>query len=319
MLIAVFFVLFGLVLLMFGADRFVDGAAALAANLGVPPLLIGLTVVGFATSAPELLVAASASFAGNPSIAVGNAIGSNIANIGLVLGVTALVMPFSVHSQVLKREFPIMFAAMLFALALFWDGELSRVDGVYLGLGLLVMMVLTTWIGMKGNASISPAELAAVDTPTLSTSRALLLSLVGLICLIIGSDRLVSGAVTIATHFGISDLVIGLTIVAIGTSLPELAASAASAMKGESDIALGNVIGSNMFNILGVTAAPALILPSTLEPAVMSRDIPIMFGLTVVLYFMSLGKTGQINRFRGFCLLLAFAIYQYVLYGSATA
>lgn len=319
MLIAVFFVLIGLALLMFGADRFVDGAAALAANLGVPPLLIGLTVVGFATSAPELLVAASASFAGNPSIAIGNAIGSNIANIGLVLGVTALVMPFSVHSQVLKREFPIMFAAMLLALALFWDGELSRADGVYLSLGLLVMMALTTWVGMKGSASLSSGELAAVDTPTLSTSRALLLSLVGLVCLIIGSDRLVTGAVTIATHFGISDLVIGLTIVAIGTSLPELAASAASAMKGESDIALGNVIGSNMFNILGVTAAPALILPSRLEPAVMSRDIPIMFGLTVALYFMSLGKTGQINRLRGFCLLLAFVVYQYVLYGSATS
>ena len=319
MVIAVFFVVLGLALLMFGADRFVDGAAALAANLGVPPLLIGLTVVGFATSAPELLVAASASFAGNPSIAVGNAIGSNIANIGLVLGVTALVMPFAVQSQVLKREFPIMFAAMVLALALFWDGELSRIDGIYLSIGLLVMMALTTWIGMKGSESKSPDHSAVANLPSLSTSRALALSFIGLVCLIIGSDRLVSGAVTIATHFGISDLVIGLTIVAIGTSLPELAASAASAMKGESDIALGNVIGSNMFNILGVTAAPALILPSMLEPAVMSRDLPIMFGLTVALYLMALGKNGQINRARGFFLLIAFVGYQYLLYSSATA
>ena len=244
--IAVVFVVVGLGLLMFGADRFVDGAAALAANLGVPPLLIGLTVVGFATSAPELLVAVSASFAGSPSIAVGNAIGSNIANIGLVLGVTALVMPFTVHSRVLKQEFPIMFAAMLLALFLFWDGHLDRLDGFYLTAGLFVMMGLTTWLGLRAGANIHkfdkdggaagktaalqydhPQDALAeeLEIPVLSTQRALLLSFIGLVCLIIGSDRLVTGAVTIATHFGVSDLIIGLTIVAIGTSLPELAAS----------------------------------------------------------------------------------------------
>ena len=324
MLIAVLFIVLGLGLLMFGADRFVDGAAALAANLGVPPLLVGLTVVGFATSAPELLVAATASFAGNPSIAIGNAIGSNIANIGLVIGVTAVVMPLVVQSRVLKLEFPIMFGAMCFALILFWDRDLSRPDGVLLSLGLCAMMAITTGFGLKySRADSSPAGIdplvEELEIPQLSTRRAVALSIIGLLCLIVGSDRLVAGAVTIATHFGVSDLVIGLTIVAVGTSLPELAASVASALKGESDIALGNVIGSNMFNILGVTAAPALIYPSVVETDVMVRDMPIMFGLSVALYIMAFRRDGTIRRIEGMLLLLAFAGYQYLLYTASVS
>lgn len=321
---AIVFVALGLALLMFGADRFVDGAAALAANFGVPPMLIGLTVVGFATSAPELLVAATASFAGNPSIAIGNAVGSNIANIGLVIGVTALVMPLAVHSQVLKQEFPIMFVAMLGALWLFLDGHLSRSDGVYLVAGLLLMMVLTSWLGMAAHrrgetGKVDNLAIPEPKIPVMSTQRALALSVIGLVCLVFGSDRLVVGAIFIATHFGVSDLVIGLTIVAVGTSLPELAASVASALKGESDIALGNVIGSNMFNILGVTAAPALILPNDLEHAVLHRDLPIMFGLSIVLYIMASGRSGHISRISGACLLAAFAGYQFILYTSAAS
>lgn len=322
MIIAVVFIFLGLALLMFGADRFVDGAAALAANLGVPPLLVGLTVVGFATSAPELLVAATASIAGNPSIAIGNAIGSNIANIGLVIGVTAIIMPLVVQSRVLKQEFPIMFGAMCLALALFWDQDLSRVDGVLLAIGLFVMMGITTYFGLKYSrpeqTGLSPDALVEeLQIPEISTRRALLLSFIGLTCLVIGSDRLVAGAVTVATHFGVSDLVIGLTIVAIGTSLPELAASIASALKGESDIALGNVIGSNMFNILGVTAAPGLIHPSTIEAGVMYRDLPIMFGLSIVLYIMAFGRDSTIGRVNGTFLLLAFAAYQFLLYTAS--
>ena len=322
MIIAVVFIFLGLALLMFGADRFVDGAAALAANLGVPPLLVGLTVVGFATSAPELLVAATASIAGNPSIAIGNAIGSNIANIGLVIGVTAVIMPLVVQSRVLKQEFPIMFGAMCLALALFWDQDLSRVDGVLLAIGLFIMMGITTYFGLKYSrpeqTGLSPDALVEeLQIPEISTGRALLLSFIGLTCLVIGSDRLVAGAVTVATHFGVSDLVIGLTIVAIGTSLPELAASIASALKGESDIALGNVIGSNMFNILGVTAAPGLIHPSTIEAGVMYRDLPIMFGLSIVLYIMAFGRDSTIGRVNGTFLLLAFAAYQFLLYTAS--
>lgn len=322
MIIAVVFIFLGLALLMFGADRFVDGAAALAANLGVPPLLVGLTVVGFATSAPELLVAATASIAGNPSIAIGNAIGSNIANIGLVIGVTAIIMPLVVQSRVLKQEFPIMFGAMCLALVLFWDQDLSRVDGVLLAIGLFVMMGITTYFGLKYSrpeqTGLSPDALVEeLQIPEISTRRALLLSFIGLTCLVIGSDRLVAGAVTVATHFGVSDLVIGLTIVAIGTSLPELAASIASALKGESDIALGNVIGSNMFNILGVTAAPGLIHPSTIEAGVMYRDLPIMFGLSIVLYIMAFGRDSTIGRVNGTFLLLAFAAYQFLLYTAS--
>ncbi|MEM7465534.1 MAG: calcium/sodium antiporter [Pseudomonadota bacterium] len=321
MLTAVLFVIVGLGLLMFGADRFVDGASALASNLGVPPLLIGLTVVGFATSAPELLVASTASFAGNPAIAVGNAIGSNIANIGLVVGVTALVMPLAVHSRVRVQEFPIMFAAMLLALVLFMDGELNRLDGAILALGLATMMIVTTFLGMRASNNkdrdIGASDIAEAEIASLSTSRAVGLALIGLFCLVIGADRLVAGAVAIASKFGVSDLVIGLTIVAIGTSLPELAASVASALKGKSDIALGNVIGSNMFNILGVTAAPGLILPSILEPAVMNRDMPIMFGLSIALYVMAFGRSGSIGRISGFILLAAFVGYQFLLYSSA--
>ena len=322
MITAVVFIFLGLALLMFGADRFVDGAAALASNLGVPPLLVGLTVVGFATSAPELLVAATASFAGNPSIAIGNAIGSNIANIGLVIGVTAIVMPLVVQSRVLKQEFPIMFGAMCFALVLFWDQDLSRLDGVLLAVGLFIMMGITTYFGLKYSrpeqTDLGPDALVEeLEIPQISTRRALLLSLIGLTCLVIGSDRLVAGAVTVATHFGVSDLVIGLTIVAIGTSLPELAASVASALKGESDIALGNVIGSNMFNILGVTAAPGLIHPSTIEAGVMHRDLPIMFGLSIALYIMAFGRDGTVGRVNGTFLLLAFAAYQFLLYTAS--
>ena len=322
MIIAVVFIVVGLALLMFGADRFVDGAAALAANLGVPPLLVGLTVVGFATSAPELLVAATASFAGNPSIAIGNAIGSNIANIGLVIGVTAIVMPLVVQSRVLKQEFPIMLGAMCFALVLFWDQGLTRLDGILLAIGLFIMMGITTYFGLKYSrpeqTDLAPDALVEeLEIPQISTRRALLLSLIGLTCLVIGSDRLVAGAVTVATHFGVSDLVIGLTIVAIGTSLPELAASIASALKGESDIALGNVIGSNMFNILGVTAAPGLIHPSIIEAGVMHRDLPIMFGLSIALYIMAFGRDGTVGRVNGTFLLLAFAAYQFLLYTAS--
>jgi len=317
MIEAYFAIIIGLGLLTFGADRFVEGAAATASNWGIPPLLVGLTVVGFATSAPEMLVGSVASLQGNPSIAVGNAIGSNIANIGLVVGVTALILPLQVHSRVLLREFPIMFGCMLFALLLCWDGDLSVSDGIALLIALVVMFATTTWLGMTDKARDSLGrEMEHHLAAGMSTLRAFTWLAVGLGMLLLGSNALVDGAVTVATHFGVSDLVIGLTIVAIGTSLPELAASVASALKGEPDIALGNVIGSNMFNILGVLAVPALLHPSPLEPAVMSRDFPVMIGLSVVLFGVASGwrRGRRITRLEGAGLLLAFVAYQGLLY-----
>ena len=234
-----------------------------------------------------------------------------------MIGVTALILPLEVHSKVLLREFPIMFACMLVALLLCWDGELNVSDGVVLLLALVVMFATTTWLGMTDKARDSLGrEMEQHLAAGMSTVRAFTWLAVGLGMLLLGSNALVDGAVKVATHFGVSDLVIGLTIVAIGTSLPELAASVASALKGEPDIALGNVIGSNMFNILGVLAVPALLHPSPLEPGVMSRDFPVMIGLSIVLFGVASGRRRErrITRVEGTGLLLAFAAYQWLLY-----
>ena len=310
----------GFALLTFGADRFVEGAAVSAHNFGIPPLLVGLTIVGFATSAPEMLVAAVASLNGNPALAVGNAIGSNIANIGLVLGVTALILPLHVKSRVLVREFPIMFLCIGLGLVLCLDGFLGFSDGVLLLLGLVGRMAVTTWLGMTDHANDSlGTEMKSHLNRKMSTARALMWLVAGLILLLVGSNILVDGAVTVAEFYGVSDLVIGLTIVAIGTSLPELAASVASALKGEPDIALGNVIGSNMFNVLGVLGVPALLHPTSLESAVLSRDFPVMIGLSFVLLVMALSwrHSGRVSRIEGICLLSAFGAYQWLLYVSS--
>lgn len=309
----------GLGLLTYGADRFVEGAAVAAKNCGIPPLLVGLTIVGFATSAPEMLVAAVAALNGNPALAVGNALGSNIANIGLVLGVTALILPLQVKSRVLQREFPVMFICIALGYGLCFDGALSFADGIVFFLGLFSLLGLIAWLTMSGSRDDSLAsEVEQHFKSEMSTRKALFWLVLGLALLLGGSNLLVDGAVTVASHYGVSDLVIGLTIVAIGTSLPELAASVASALKGESDIALGNVIGSNMFNVLAVMGVPALLYPSALEAAVMQRDFPIMMGLSVVLFVMAVGRnnTGKISRLNGAILLSAFIGYQGLLFVS---
>ena len=292
-----------------------------AANFGIPPLLVGLTIVGFATSAPEMLVAAVAAFNGNPAIAVGNALGSNIANIGLVIGVTALVLPLPVRSEILKREFPIMFVCIALALLLCLDAYLDKRDGVILFSGLVVLLGTITWLSFGSDEGDALGEeMAHHLAGGMSTVRAIVWFTFGLTLLLLGSHMLVDGAVAIATHYGVSDLVIGLTIVAIGTSLPELAASIASALKGESDIALGNVIGSNMFNVLGVMGVPAVIEASTLDAAVLSRDFPVMIGLSVALFLIAVARISnhaRITRIEGALLLAGFAAYQWLLYASS--
>ncbi len=304
----------GFALLMWSAERFVLGGSALARNLGVSPLIIGMVVMGFGTSLPEMLVSGIAAGNGNPALGIGNAIGSNIANIGLVLGITALIVPLTVASGTLKREYPVLFGVMLLAGALLWDGELSRLDGIILFSGFFLVMGWMVWQGMNGRKDgVDPlvAELETEIPTDMSTGVALLWGLLGLVILIGSSRLLVWGAVEVAQSFGVSDLIIGLTIVAIGTSLPELAASVMSALKGEDDMAVGNVLGSNMFNLLAVLALPGIILPSTLDAAVMQRDFPIMIGLTIALFAMAYGfrGPGRINRVEGGLLLAAFVAY----------
>ena len=257
LLLSVMAIIIGFGLLVWGAERFVHGAAAIANNFGVPPLIIGLTVVGIGTSAPEILISIIAAYQGNPALAVGNALGSNIANIALVLGITAIVIPLTVKSETLRREYPIMFIVMLVALLLVIDEHLGRIDGLILLSGLFIMLYWMIQTGKKQKRDPMEKEFED-EIPEISTPKAILWFTIGLVLLIISSRGLVWGSVNIAKAAGISDLVIGLTIVAIGTSLPELAASIVSALKNQADIAIGNIIGSNMFNLLVVFGIPGL-------------------------------------------------------------
>lgn len=302
----------------------VMGASATARNLGVPPLIIGLTIVGFGTSAPEMLVSGIAAWEGSTGLAIGNAIGSNITNIALVLGVTALVAPLTVSSGTIKREIPILIGVSLLVLALMLDGDLSRFDGIVLMVGLVVMVVSVVRIGMRSSASSDPlsSEFAEEMPAAMSTGRALMWLFLGIAVMVASSRLLVHGAVEIATFFGVSDLVIGLTIVAIGTSMPELMASVMSAIKKEHDIAIGNVIGSNMFNLLGVLALPGLISPGIFDSGVLSRDLPWMIALTAAMFAMAYGfrgRPGHINRLEGGILVAAFCVYIVWLYQTAIA
>ncbi|MBW9264709.1 MAG: calcium/sodium antiporter [Candidatus Thiodiazotropha sp. (ex. Lucinisca nassula)] len=311
-------ILVGLVVLVWSADRFISGAAALADNLGVSPMLIGLTVVGFGTSAPEVLVSTMASFNGNPGLAIGNAIGSNIANIGLILGFTALLIPLSVHSSVLRREYPLLLAVSAMAFLLMWDGELNQFDGVILVVTLVAVLGWMIYTAKTGAADPIAGEFDAEIPHDIPTQKAIVLLLGGLIFLLLSSRLLVWGATNVASALGVSDVIIGLTIVAIGTSLPELAASITSALKGEDDLAIGNVIGSNLYNLLAVLSIPGLVAPGAYSPEVMERDLPVMMVLTMFLFFMGhgLGKQGRINRLEGLLLLLCFIGYQSLLFVS---
>jgi len=319
MLINIASLIAGLVLLVFSADYFVKGASALARNLGVSPLLIGLTIIGLGTSAPEMLVASIASWQGNNGLATGNAIGSNIANIGLVLGLTAMVCPIIIQSSLLKRELPILLTISIMSFLLVIDGHLSQLDGAILVSGLILFLY---WLNRSANSNRqqSPDPLATEfsdEIPTdLSNKKAALCALGGSLVLIASSKLLVWAAINIATLFGVSDLVIGLTIIAIGTSLPELAASIASVLKKEPDLAVGNIIGSNAFNLLAVLSLPGLINPGAVDSQLVTRDFPIMLGFTLCLFFFSYSFNGQpkITRLKGFLFTLLFFTYLLKVY-----
>jgi cation:H+ antiporter len=314
-------ILVGFAVLIWGADRFVDGAANIATNFGVSPLIVGLTIVGFGTSAPEMLVSALASIDGAPALGIGNALGSNIANIGLVLGITILVTPLSVNSATLRREFPMLAFVMALALWLLWDQFLGYSDGIILFSGFILTLFGMTYLAISSKDDPLEQEFKQEYAQASMTTRQSIISfLIGLTALLMGSKALVWGATGIATLLGVSDLIIGLTIVAIGTSLPELAASIISALKNEHDIALGNILGSNIFNILAVLAMPGLIQPSTVDSAVLERDFPFMVGLFVMLFLFSFtGKKGKIGRLAGSSMLLVYVAYNGMLAYQSTA
>ncbi len=280
------------------------GAAASARNFGVSPLLIGLTVVSLGTSAPELLVSAMAARNGSPALCIGNAIGSNITNIALVLGVAALIAPVAIHPKILRRELPLLIGATLLAGGLMLDGDLSRVDGAIL-LGGFVSLL--GWIIIEGLRDRS-ANMNEEIPDDLSTPVAIAWLVLGLVILLISSRGLVWGAVGIARHFEVSELIIGLTIVAFGTSLPELAATATAAHKNENELAIGNIVGSNLFNILGVLCLPGLIAPRRLLPQMMTRDYPVMLMVTVLLFAFAL-MSKKISRVSGGLFVAIFAAY----------
>jgi cation:H+ antiporter len=299
----------GLALLVWSADRFVDGAAAAARHAGMPTLLIGIVVIGFGTSAPEMVVSAISSFQGNPGLALGNAYGSNISNIGLILGLTALISPIAVKRGIVRSELPVLLLMTVITAVLLSDFYLSRFDAIVLLI--LFASVMGWWIftGLK-NRNSDPSVMG-LDPDLLSLKAAIFWLLTGLVLLVISSRLLVWGAVTIARSFGVSDLIIGLTVVAVGTSLPELASALAATRKGEHDLALGNVLGSNLFNTLAVVGIAGVIHPLQVYSEVLYRDCLVMGVMTLILVPISLGLFGprRINRIEGLLLLICYLAY----------
>ena len=312
----------GLALLVWSAGKFVEGSAVTAAHFGMPPLLIGMVVVGFGTSAPEMVVSALAATQGNPGLALGNAYGSNITNIALILGITALISPIAVQSQVMRKELPILAAVTALAAWQLWDGELTRLDAVILLAVFAALLGWSIWQGMAQKSDALGQEMASeLDNHAMPLRKALLWLIAGLVLLIVSSRVLVWGAIDIAQSLGVSDLIIGLTIVAVGTSLPELASSIIAARKGEHDIALGNILGSNLFNTLAVVGIAGTISPMAVAPEILTRDMAVMGALTLSLFVLGYGfrSPGRINRVEGGLLLAAFVGYTVYLISTSFA
>ncbi len=324
MILPLLAVVLGLSGLLWGADRFVAGSAGMARNLGISPLVIGLTVVSVGTSAPEIIVAINAALREAGEMAVGNALGSNIANIGLVLGVTAIVAPLPTQRHLLKQEGFALIGVTLLAGAVLIDGHLSRLDGIVL-LGLLTPMLWAT-IYYKKRQLLPEEKIAEQEQiPKIGMRTASILFVAGLAILLLSAEALVWGAKSIAAYLGVSQLVIGLTVVAVGTSLPELAASIVSAVRGHHDIALGNIFGSNLFNIMAVMSMPGIIAPLELSPPVFYRDYLAMAALTAVLMlsvWLSLRhkqshQSGRLGRRLGASLLALYGMYYVLLFASS--
>lgn len=304
----------GFILLVWSADKFVDGASVTAKHLGMPSLLIGIIIVGFGTSAPEMVVSAMASWEGNPSIALGNALGSNIVNIALILGVTAIIAPIRVDSKVVKKEVPLLLIIILLIGYFLIDNALTFIEGIVLLVGFFFLVGWSVFSALKEKKDNFANQIEEeLKISIMSLKMGIVWLIIGLITLIGSSKILVWGAVGIATEFGVSDLIIGLTIIALGTSLPELATSVMAIKKGEDDIAIGNVVGSNMFNILAVIGIATVINPmNSISPEILTRDWVVMLLLTLALFAMvysASGKMKSVTRAQGIFFLLCYVGY----------
>lgn len=311
-------IIVGFALLIWSADKFVLGASNTARSFSISPLIVGVVIVGLGTSAPEMLVSAMAAGQGKTGISIGNALGSNITNVGLMLGLTALFYPLHIHSKLVKREMPVLLAIIGVSLFLLCDQYLSFWDGLILISMMFAMLTFTVYEAKSHGEDQLPQEILDEMPEEVSKGEALKWLIIGIFVLIASSRILVWGAVEVAEYFGVSDLIIGLTIVAIGTSLPELAATIAAARKKEFDLAVGNIIGSNIFNILGVMALPGLIRADSFDIEVLHRDYPVMIALTVALIIFSLawhkGKKSILGRLEGGLLLAGYIAYMVWLF-----
>ena len=316
MALAIIAVIIGLAVLVWSADTFIDGATSLAVRFNMPSFLIGVVILGIGTSAPELVVSALAAVAGSPDLALGNAYGSNIINITLVLGVTALISPILIRANVIRHDLILLLAVTALAAFQLLDGNLSMTDGIVLIASLIGVLLIQIFLSLRNNTA------ANVDAPKdINIAKALATLTLGLVLLIVSSRSIVWGAVELATLWGMSELLIGLTIVAIGTSLPELVASVAAARRGEHDMALGNVIGSNLFNTLGVVGVATVISPiKNIAPEILSRDVLMMAGVTLLLFVLAIiayNRQGEMKRGSGLVLILTFIGYSAWLGTSA--
>lgn len=321
MILAIVAVILGLAVLVWSADKFVDGAVGIAEFCGMSTLLIGMVIVGFGTSAPELTVSAISASQGNPELALGNAYGSNIANIALILGATALISPILMQRSVIRDDLPILIAVSILSIILVWDGSVVRWNGILLLVVFVLVMAYNSWREMRKAHSEAAESVEDSSSGKGSLGKSILWLVLGLVLLVASSRALVWGAVEIARTLGVSDLLIGLTIVAVGTSLPELASSIAAARKGENDLALGNIIGSNLFNTLAVVGLAATISPmDEIENVVTTRDMPLMIALTVALIVLGFRRKGdgRLNRIAGAILLAVYVGYLALLVVQAT-
>jgi len=305
-------IVLGLIFLILSADRFVDAASVIAQRTGLSPLIIGMLIVGIGTSAPEMLVSALAAMQGNPGLALGNAYGSNITNIALILGLTALLSPIPVQSGILRKELPVLCIVTAASIGLLWDGHLGLFDSALLVVALLALMVWLVRTGQESPDSFTEEAEANAQAHLPKMGHTGLMLFLSLAVMMAASQGLIWGAAGLAKAAGVSDLVIGLTVLAFGTSVPELASSLVAARKGQHALALGNVIGSNLFNTLGGVGIAGLLSPSVVEPDLLTRDLPVVAALSLSLFIIGMGwrgRMGRINRVEGVILLAVYAGY----------
>ena len=310
----------GFILLVWSADKFVLGASNVARNFSIPPLIVGIVIVGLGTSAPEMLISSIAALDGKTAISIGNAIGSNITNIGLMLAIALFFYPMEIHSKLLKREIPLLLIVMVISFALLWDEHLGFYDGVVLFSLMVALLFFAVWEAKSHKDDNLSQEILNEIPDAISKRAAVVWLIVGAVVLLASSRVLVWAAVSIAEYYEISELIIGLTVIAIGTSLPELAATIASARKKEFDLAIGNIIGSNIFNILGVMALPGLLNPADIDPIVLVRDYPVMILMTACLLIFSISFRREnpivLGRFVSLVLLTIYLAYSFKLFAN---